>query len=310
MSPARLAVALERLAPLGIAGAPGALSARSRPTGWADRPRSWSPYAVGRRPRGSSPRLVPRRARAPEASGVPVLVVGRGSNLLVAGPRLRRAGRGTSIRTVVSATSRSTGHRPVRAGGGCGPARPGPPVGRSGADRPGVGRRSPRIGGRGGQDERRGPRLGHGPHHEFLVPGRRPGCSGRSRRPRGRPPDLSGLAVAEMDHSYRYRRSGIRASPGRDLAATFAVGPRAQPTQAGRPSAKSSAGGASINREARFQRRVGVHQPSRCRLGRPADRARPGPEGSALEGRRWFLPNMPTSSQAEPGGSADDVFGP
>ena len=132
-------------------------------------------------------------AAARRASGLPVLVVGRGSNLLVADEGF--AGIGVSIAEFAAAieidgtacVAGNAMHGDRRRWGGA--ARRRPANGRGRADRVRVGGRSPRLDRRGGADERRRARLGHGRLRRRCGRGRprRPGARRRAmgcRRPR------------------------------------------------------------------------------------------------------------------------------
>ena len=256
-------------------------SARSPPTG-----------SAARRPASSRPTTRPTCWRSAGALGgrpVPVLVVGQGSNLLVAdagfgGVAVHLGGRRSAIE--------------VDAGRGP-PSRAGAAVGL-----PVVARRSveaglrgfewavgrARLGRRRGAHERRRPRLGHG---RLSVAATRwmdlAGDAGRRGRPRAPRPLLPPL-LARAERGGALGRAGAR--PGRP---------------GGRPPGRwpTSCGGAGPAPAGREQRRLGVRQPAGG-LGRPRSSTRPAwrAAGSA---RRAVSTKHANFIQADEGGSADDV---
>ena len=130
-------------------------------------------------------------AAAVDRHDVPVLVLGKGSNILVAdagfaGLVVSLAGGFDEI--VIEGST-------VRAGGAVQLPRPGPAqrVGR--ADRAGMGGRRPRLGGRSHPDECRWSRVGHG-----ARPPRMPGGRPADGRDHGRPRIRSGLCLPALAH--------------------------------------------------------------------------------------------------------------
>ena len=217
--------------------------------------------------------------RALDGLSVPVLVVGRGSNLLVADRGFRRAG----------GVPRPRVREPVHRGGaGAGRSRPQP----SGPGPPHRGRRPARsrMGGRGAglgrrrhPDERRRARLGHRGHPGRLPVGG-PGL-GRSARGARRAARLRLPAL----HRGRHRRGRGRCPPARARPCRRRQGGhrRDRPVAPGQPARGQ-------------QRRVGLHQPAGG-LGRPADRGLRA-QGLPVRDRPRSRPGTPTSSRPTPAG--------
>ena len=143
-------------------------ASRPRPPSWATGPGATSPsgpfttYGVGGPAalflEDCGPDDLALAGRAVAASGVPVLVVGRGSNLLVADAGFP----GLALTLGELLRRHPPRRRHARPGAGrrrAEPARAGPPDGRPRPAGAGVGRRRPRLGRRRRAHERRRPRL-------------------------------------------------------------------------------------------------------------------------------------------------------